>query len=186
MFLIPDDVEFGQFGVVRYQRDKYTNLLKPIFIDWFPCRDSFQYAFYRQHHTSFFYACNQSNTAAFVKCAEKSLGLWLRTKLYASHTSKVCEVYPARFWLKQRMRMSFFTILLRASARYTPQQDWRECLMESPYVQATQDAVAHFFAGHTVYKGLYDGWCNQFTQNALHTLHRPRLSQFWKEMWKKS
>ena len=130
------NVQPGLFGLIRYTRNQWHEF-KPVYIEWYYCRDSFQYA-WRRHtrHSyaddSFFFCCHGGRIAAFLLCVERELGLWKKSKVYSTHTKGICNICPAQFWLSQEIRMSLFTILLRAAERYKPGSDWKGCLFSNP------------------------------------------------------
>lgn len=183
------NVQPGLFGLVRYTRTRWEGF-RPVFVEWYHCRESFQYAWnryvkrYYGFDGDFFFCCPKRNLETFLRAAEKALGLWKKTKVYKTHVRGICCVVPAKFWQKQDIRMSLFTILLRAAENYRLGSDWQKCLMDNPYAQETKEAIARFFDGNTVYKGRDTGWCHAFSSGrgclteedkAVTYLRRPRL-----------
>jgi hypothetical protein len=181
-----DNAMPGQFGLRKTKYNSKTFDSDYYFI-WYACRESFQNDWYGTLDTNFekifFYVCDKVNTASFIKKAEDTLGLWIRTKFYHTTDPNICVVTPAPFWRNNSLRMSLFTILLRASLDYGAGQNWLECLFENNYAQSTRRAIMYFLDGHTVplkkSDNFVDGWRNQFAyyDGPLdEVLRRPRLN----------
>ncbi len=154
----------GNFGLVRWGREKQYEPARPFFVEWYGCRDSFHYHFnhWRNDEKRFFYAFNRQRLQQFFDEVESSLNMVWRTQFYDTNIRGVCCIKPAKLWRNDKMLMSLFTILLRAGHRYHGGNNWLTCVYEHPYVHNTHTAVERFFAGKTVYTGCLSGWCQQF------------------------
>lgn len=104
----------------------------------------------------------KENVIKFIEQAEKHLGVHFRTQFFDTDNEKVLWVKPGFFWRRQWMRMSLFTILLRASMSYDAKEDWRACLMRQTYARSTRPAIERFFDGYTFYTGYRRGWYRAF------------------------
>lgn len=164
-----DNAMPGQFGLRKSRWNPKTFNSDYYFI-WYACRESFQNDWYDTIHLNydkqFYFVCDKINTASFIKHAEDKLGLWFRTKFYYTTDPNICVIKPAIFWRNDSLRMSLFTILLRASLDYSVGQKWLECLFENNYAQSTKRAILYFLDGYTVplkkSDNFVDGWRNQF------------------------
>jgi len=174
----------GQFGLIRYQRSKYGHY-ESGYIEWFNCRDSFHTQWLRRNNETLLYVCNKNNVKKFIDLAEKTLRLWNKTTIHNTENKNIAYIYPAPFWKDCPLRMSLFTILLRAGQKYTDEMEWRETLFEYPYAYETKEAIAYFFAGHTVSKVKHqEGWHKTFAyehppMNKM--LRRPLIPLLWRK-----
>jgi hypothetical protein len=177
-------VTVGEFGICN------TGWL------WYATRDAFHKAWELNYHTHTFYYMNalQSCLKSFIHNAEDSLEL--KEKSYIAFLNfdlphkHICRLTPAPFWFEEgfnSLRFSLYTLLVRAATRYRKGMDWRETLFEYAPAYETKQAIAYFFAGHHIYRGYKNEWCDQFFQTKLpldKLLRRSRMAQL-KQWFKK-
>ena len=187
-----DNLMPGQFGL-RKSRYNAKDFKEETYFVWYTCRESFQNDWTRSEYNNFekifFYVGEKDNIKSFIEQAEKKLGLYFTTKFYSTTDPNVCVICPARFWRNNSLRLSLFTILLRASLAYiNVEQNWLDVLFENNYAKSTKGAILYFLDGNTVpirkADNFVDGWRNQFAyyEGPLNkALRRPRLSSlgFW-------
>lgn len=154
----------GTFGLVRNWQNSYGQWLKGM--NWPTCRDSFDTYYWSGTERGFFYVCDVESVQKFIQHIETHLQLVFRTKVYKTDKPNICYIRPARFWRVCRMRMSFFTIVLKAALKYEG-NGWQTCLYEQPYAARSKEAVAAFLNGKTVYQGRPIGWYRKFESNKL-------------------
>ncbi len=179
-------IQAGMFGLIRYSKNKFE-IFKPNSLEWYHCRESFHYQWNKQKklNKKLFFCASLKQVQNFLTKIEKELGIWFKTQIYRNNIEHICCIIPARFWRRHLIRMSLFTILLRAAQDYSG--DWKKTLFEQVYAQETEQAINYFLSGFTVYNnvGNYDGWCQAF--NPIYSKHRfdqllrrPKIASFWK------
>ena len=126
------------------------------------CRETFQHQF----AGPILFVCPPGSSvdiAAFVNRFEREMHHETVSQFAPTSWNRLLWVSPAPFWLKNSMRKSLFTVLLRAGMRYDAKKDnFKEALYSVKYLSRTKVAVEFFLKGHTWYKGNADGWVNQF------------------------
>jgi hypothetical protein len=173
----------GCFGVVRRRTNAKTHR-RYWDIEWMTCRDSFHTAYinslwcgYSFDPLSFFFCNEPEKTKKFVHEIENHLSLTCRSKFLKTDTPNIVCLVPSLFWRSCPMRMSFYTIMLKASLNY--KDAWEDCLMAHPYIKDTQAATSYFLSGHTVYRGYGSlGWRSEFQLHKkppVELLRRPRF-----------
>jgi hypothetical protein len=172
MYNIPNaasqTVHEGQFGLIKYHGsyNEYPYVVKP-YVEWYNCRDSFHSQYSKAFERSFYYVCNLNWLRRFVKHVENKLNINRRTKIYKTSIPDVATITPATFWLKQEMRTSLFSLMLRSGLQYDGSQPWLKCLYNHPYIFYTKEAVDRFLEGYNHYRGKEESWWRQFDTEVM-------------------
>ena len=117
---------------------------------WIKCRETFLNKFYKKPGNFLFsYEKDIEKLIEFVHKAEEILGCQ-KTKFIPTGTDYAVEVEPSTFWKSCRIRMEFYTILLRAGLKY--KGNFEECLFSEEYFKLTLPAVKRFLFGFTTYR----------------------------------
>jgi hypothetical protein len=161
-------IKMGQFGMIRYgSRYFYRDWPRAIFMEWYNCRDSFHYNFDQSWYKQFFYACPYETVRDVIGEVENELGLTFKSKIRKCDVKDVVWIKPARFWRAQPIRLSLFTILLRAAQHY--EGDLDKMIMADGQASNTKEAIDYFLSRHCYYTGSEKGWYQQFdTRYLLH------------------
>ena len=92
-------------------------------------------------------------------------GRWRRTQVGPTEYPNITWIKLSQFWLNDKMRKSFFTILLRAARHFNSQADDLEKEFERAlfkddqgYFNKTKPAVERFMKGFTKYVGSKGMW----------------------------
>jgi hypothetical protein len=168
------DLSFGHYG-----KDKK--------VTWEKCREYFHLRFDRipEKSNDFFFYLKDRNTLTqapdIISEVENILNLEIKTSFRKTDFLCVMNILPSPFWKEDRMRMQFFTILLRASKFYDG-KDYKSALKEYEFSKNTLSAVELFMSGSTKSKSSFEetiannmgyGWCVHF--NDLGTKKYPNL-----------
>ncbi len=155
--------------------------------DFYYCREAFLNSFYRskKRRRIFFSlgfvkdekAAQQriQSVAQFIFVIESKLKIKHKTLFNKTSLPAVVRLKIANFWLKDKIRLSLFTLLLRAAIgarggiQYDPKTDnFEECLYGLPPLRATKPAVEKFLSGYTIYDSDkvtgYNGWHSIFSK----------------------
>ena len=158
-------MRFGSFGYVRGLADDGSYLVSA----WETCRDTFQSRIREAPVRVFviFHNVNRSySIASFVDRVEQMVKTKPRTVIGPTQYDKVSYVRMSSWWLKNDMRISLFTALLRAGQYYDPEfGNFEQALCATRYTRQTLPAVQWFLKGHTCYTGKVTGWNDQFFHN---------------------
>jgi hypothetical protein len=133
--------------------------------NWIYCRDSFHYHFNNTKQLIFSHPAHAGKRiAAFINEFEKRMKHEKLTICGPTNLSRITWVQPAQFWLNKNIRKSLFTCLLRAGARYNPEENnFDEALNSVNYLSRTKEAVEWFLKGHTwPKKNTNGGWYDSF------------------------
>ena len=162
----PKDVRHkGKFAFVRFAYDFYD------------CREAFLSDWYNHikrrriilsigmANDKDAFAKRRKAVARFIYECEEKLGIKDKYKTLFNETTfeRVIRVKVAKYWLKSRMRMSLFTLLLRAGVgsrgkQYNPAKHTiEECMHAQDYLKKTKKALKLFFSGRTHFTGHADG-----------------------------
>jgi hypothetical protein len=136
-------------------------------IKWYFCRDYFHQRFdswILPQLQGFFYVCTKQNTIDFIEKLETHLNIKPRTTFVDADKNDVLYIKPSKFWLRQSMRMSFFTIALRSSlSTASSDKNWLDVLLESYYFTNNRYAAERFLEGYTFYTaGVSGRWMETF------------------------
>src|SRR5581483_533692 len=150
----------GSFGILRWGRRNAYEAYRPLYIEWFNCRDSFHYVFQKKNHLlDFYYVGDYKRISRFFKDVEKRLKLFTVSKFYKTNVRRVCLIAPSFFWRKS-IRLSLFTLLLNVARDY--KGDLEECLNRNELSQECLTSIHHFLEGNVVYRGKLSEWKTQF------------------------
>lgn len=159
-------IKSGQFGLVRYgNKAEWTYEQKPLFTEWYNCRDSFHYHWDKSFHKEFYYARPIEPIRNVIRQIEKRLNLVFKTSIQPTNWGNVTWIKPSRFWRNQAIRMSLFTILMRVVSHYQGNLD--EAMDCDPYAKNTKEAIDYFLDGNCWYVGKENGWYQQFDSRLL-------------------
>lgn len=143
--------------------------------NWKTCREDFAKSWKDHKFIVFSHkkgANKGSNTsysiAIFIRMAEERIrgkGRWRRTQVGPTEYANISWIKLSQFWMNDKMRKSFFTILLRASRHFNSQADDLEKEFERAlfsddqgYFKNTKPAVERFMKGFTKYTGTKAMW----------------------------
>lgn len=136
---------------------------------WLACREIWHYEL--KDLPLFFYsheAGKTKNISAFMNKVEDILNLKKRSEFGFTQRKTICWIRPSSWWTKPTMRRSLFTLLLRVSQNYNPEQDnFDQALYSHVYTKDTRVAIIRFLAGYTHCKGKGRGWHNIFKNCSL-------------------
>src|SRR5579859_5254850 len=128
-------------------------------LEWHSCRELFHRSvnFWSRN---FYFSCPKEQREAiveFISDIENDLGLRTKTKISRTNIPTTIYISPARFWCKQEMRFSLFTILIRASLRHKIGKPTETAILNERYLKATYRAFTMFMQGRTWYTGYIGG-----------------------------
>lgn len=155
----------GNFGVIN------KSIINKKRIEWYHCRELFHSCFdgmfsgiFKRRKGFLFVVKHRGNTIKFIRQFEEHLNLPEEERCLFRYTddNNVIYIMPGSFWSEQRMRMSLFTILLRASLYFKDGTSWKDALYSTYYSKNTSEAIHRFLDGYTVYTGFLHGWVLQF------------------------
>jgi len=147
--------QVGSFGLVWWH-----------VVQWIGCREVFHRRANKTFRARGFYFVISKNgredLAQFIKEVEDRLVLSTRTKIHQTNLPDVVYIDPSRFWFRQWMRFSLFTILLRAGMRY--KGNIEDTLKASTYSSQTYRAIIRFLEGRTHWTGWGWNWVETFVE----------------------
>jgi hypothetical protein len=131
---------------------------------WFGCREIWHYEL--KNLPLFFFSHSTGKTRSidsFMRKIEDGLEVRPISHFGPTQRKTISWIEPSPWWTRLAMRRSLFTILLRVSDHYHPEEDnFDQALYSHKYTRETQYAVERFLSGCTHYKGRKRGWYNQF------------------------
>ena len=138
---------------------------------WWDCRELFQEDFTKRTETILFAhkSGHYQRIQSFISTAEELLDV-ASSEVGPTQRKTISYIIPSDFWTQCPIRRSFFSILLRASVRFTG--DFDAALYKNMYVASTRLAVERFFGGHKTYNGRQTGWCDQFRGKSIKQVRR--------------
>jgi hypothetical protein len=178
-------VNFGETIIINQDQGKPCPglfALSANSIEWIKCREKF----HRQFHgnvSGFFYSHTEEDNsgrsiAAFVLKTEEIIRLSQRVEpSQFSRTNMRFAVWiqPSRFWRVCPVRMSFFSLILRAALSYKIEQDnYEAALYSDNLIRETREAIKRFLYGFTQFTGMNNdaGWVNIFKPKDVHEICR--------------
>lgn len=165
-----DRVRVGNFSTMSARPDKEGNH-KASYFDY--CREWF----HKRRWGDYILFCTGSTYAErvvdFMTVAEHKLHLKQRSEFGQTSRRAVIWCKPSSWWLKDRMRRSLFTILLRAGLNYESHH-WQKALFSVCYTKETSYAVNRFFSGHNKFVGNGGGWVRRFRQKDTESVENYR------------
>lgn len=157
----------------RIPNGNYAVIQKTKAIRWFACREAFHNHF-MFWMSSFYYSLDKDQRAAFVDFisqVENKIGV-RDTVISRTNLPNVLHIKPGQFWMAQRLRLSLFTILLRAATRHKEGNTFKHTMLAEPYLARTYKAVKMFMAGRTRYTGWGSGWVDVFGAYCGHRTYK--------------
>ncbi len=146
--------QMGSFGMTDWWMTSWTHC-REIFHKWMSF--SFRRGF-------FFSVKNRAELVSFLSLVEDQLSLKRRTAVYQTNLPDVLYVRPSRFWFRQRIRFSLFTVLLRAGSGHKEGNTIEQTLKIHGYGKNTYRAINHFLQGRTCWTGFGWEWVDTFVQ----------------------
>jgi hypothetical protein len=142
----------------------YAKIIGPQPGPWIYCRDTFHGQTQNLKEMLFCHKAGVSeNIALFIYKFESILNHTNLTICGPTNINRIMWIKPAQFWIRQPIRRSLFTALLRAAQKYDPVTDnFEEALFSNQYLKSSQPAVRRFLRGYTWYTGNAGGWDNAF------------------------
>lgn len=142
---------------------------------WKNCREDFHKAWKKQRMLIFSHGKginggpNTSHSiAVFIRMAEDKIrgeGRGARSQVGPTEYLNLSWIKVSKWWSNEKMRKSFFSILLRAARHFDSRASDLEKEFESAlfkddqgYFKKTKPAVRRFMKGHTKYKGKKSMW----------------------------
>jgi len=106
------------------------------------------------------------NVAIFIRLVERRLGIKRDkiTRIQRTDRDNVIYIKLSRFWLNYNLRMSLFTILLRAGLYFTEGSNFESTLFMNRYARETMFACIRFFQGYNIPKKDHEGWHDLFSE----------------------
>jgi hypothetical protein len=144
------------------QAGSFARIINNVPTQWVYCRDAFQQQTAQGMVEMLF--CHKrgmgENVAMFIFRIEEMLKHKNLTLCGPTNIERFMWIRPAKFWIKQPIRRSLFTALLRAGQKYKPDENnFEEALFSDKYLKTSKPAVRRFLAGYTWYTGeVTGGW----------------------------
>lgn len=150
--------EAGSFGKHKGFDGKNYKVL-----DWHYCRDIFNEKLYK---TNLFFLTHPSrksySIASFMLNIEQKINIY--SDYGPTQKNSIMWIRPSKWWTKNSMNRSIFTIFLRCGFNYSPKlNNFKEALFNNEYIESTSYAVRRFLAGNIIYTGNKRGWVDQFS-----------------------
>lgn len=141
------------------------------------CRESFHYQCIKNKRMLF---CSKfsgeetvdvrNNVIKFMNFVEDKLNV--KSEFYFTDKKNIIYIKFHKFWMKQAMRKSLFTALLKAAQYFRAevaeatgiQEEFDRAVNKIYYLSGTRKALDLFLSGHTKYTGGICGWYNAFSK----------------------
>ena len=155
-------MKVGSFGFIKEVMPNRAYLVS----SWETCREQF-HEFIGSCPIRVFLFCHHPNkryaVAAFMDKVEQMVKAPTRTVIGPTQLAKVSYIRISPWWMKDDMRKSLLTILLRVGQYYDPKVgNFEQTLCATRYSRQTLPAIQRFLKGYTWYTGDVIGWNNQF------------------------
>jgi len=158
----------GQYGLVG--SDAYAE------VDWVACREEFEEC---GNPRKFLFCALKGESRAirrFLDDAQDRIKLPKRDRLKVlqTNTPTVILIKTGKFW-RNEVRLSLLTCLLRVGKYYKGKNNFWDTINKFPYLAETEDAVAWFLMGNTVYQDKdfdFEGWLTTFEDISLRQLEK--------------
>ena len=149
----------GAIGISRSFLDG-----KYVINSWLSCREIWHSQLYGLDIFFLTHKSGQSkNIATFFNKLEELLNIKNKSEFGPTQRTTVMYIKASRWWIKNPMRRSLFTIFLRCSAFFSIEKNnFYNAMYCDEYALKTKDAISCFLDGNTVYIGKKLGWLNQF------------------------
>ena len=159
----------GAFGKPRdFKNDRYT------INAWFSCRELWHTQLYGLDIFFFSHKLGQSKgIAAFFNQLEELLNIKNKSEFGPTQRKTVMYIRPSKWWTKNPMRRSLFTIFLRCAGYYSIEKDnFYLAIFCDDYALRTRTALSWFLDGNTVYTGKKTGWLKQFEKIKVEEINK--------------
>lgn len=130
--------------------------------NWITCRDIFHDRFGYFSKSFFFSHADNNNLHKIIEDVENKLNLRRKTIITKTQNSTVSRIRVAPFWLRQKMRLSLFTLICRAHSLYDG--DLLNAARKERYLRATIYPFKLFLSGRTRYRGFGGNWYDTFSR----------------------
>lgn len=158
-------------------------------VKWFSCREEFASSFFKHDQKTLFFNSGKSieTIAEFIQRFEELVEAGRKNPINRTSFQRVesqpnvVYVNPGPFWLRQPMRTSLFTILLRcASYGYEQNGDFFASLfLNYDLARECKNSILRFLDGYTWYVGDENGTVNGW-YSVFGNIDHNHDSAFWK------
>lgn len=173
--LVYGDVRSGWFGVMFKSKSRYDKKTTTKF-SLYSCRDGYQGVSKTRILRGGMYFTHTPGEgdrhALFLEKIEQSLKLEKRSKFQKTTREDMMRIKLSPWWLVNKTRRSFLTLMLRCAKDYNPDLPWKQenvitVAKRSHRGESTLPAIRRFMRGNTVYPNenprlTYRGWVEIF------------------------
>jgi hypothetical protein len=192
---IPDNLMYekvypGWFGVMYKTRHHISKKWVKGF-NFYSCRDGYQGVVKTRIIKGGVFFSHEpeqgDRPARFLQKIEEQLKLSVRSKFRKTNHNNILWIKLSPWWLENKIRRSFLTLMLRAGMDYTLSLPWSKenvftVAAKNYRGESTLPAIRRFMRGNTVYvydspQATYQGWQAAFEGRTVHQVRHLLVSK---------